>query len=269
MKHWLYLIVLIGLASCGNPTTEVEEAKQKAARAQAEVDSLRQLLENKTPKTPDGEPPQKPMRQIFEKGKLNPVDEGPLNKTWVAFEKKLRAAIIQEDVKFILDHVDPEIKANFGNDGGVADFKAMWFNDRTQTKLFFQILERLLDLGGTYDNKDRQIYTMPYVFTTWPEDYDAFQYAAIVGEGVRMRDEPSTKGARIGSLSYDIVRLTGNQTDDFDTIGRDSYPWMELELADGTKGWVWAKYVYSPIDFRAGWEQTEDSWQLFFFVAGD
>ncbi|MEM6725545.1 MAG: SH3 domain-containing protein, partial [Bacteroidota bacterium] len=270
MKHCWFFIALMILASCGNPSKEVEKAKKEAELAQAEVDSLRQLLESKTAKTPDKESPQKPIRQVFEKGKLNPVDEGPLNKTWVAFEKKLRAAIIQEDVQFILKHTDPEIKASFGDDGGLDGFKAIWFSDRNQTKSFFQILERLLDMGGTYDNKDKQIYSMPYVFTTWPEDdFDAFTYAAIVGEGVRLRDEPSTRGARIGSLSYDIVRKTGNQSDEYDTIGGDSYPWVEIELADGTTGWIWEKYVYSPIDFRAGWEQTEESWQLFFFVAGD
>lgn len=269
MKNWIIFLAIIGFAACGNPSTEVEKANKAAEIAKAEADSLRLLLDKTTPENPANSDPQKPIRQVFEKGKLNPVNEGPLNKEWVAFEKKLRAAIIQKDVSFILDHVDPEIKASFGDPEGVEIFKKIWFESKSQTNQFFDILERMLDLGGTFDNKNKSIYTMPYVFTTFPEDFDAFEYVAIVGEGVRMRDEPSTKGARLAALSYDIVRFKGVQSDDYDTIGGDTHRWAQIETADGTVGWVWGKYVYSPIDFRAGWEQTDDAWQLFFFVSGD
>ncbi|MEI9813344.1 MAG: hypothetical protein WDO18_12175 [Acidobacteriota bacterium] len=50
-------------------------------------------------------------------------------------------------------------------------------------------------------------YSVPYVFAKFPEDLDAFDYAAITGKGVWLRAKPSATSRGVRQLSYDIVRV--------------------------------------------------------------
>ena len=122
--------------------------------------------------------------------------------------------------------------------------------------------------GGTFD-QNGQTFIAPYTFSTFPDDYDSFEYGAITGSGVRFRKEPGLNTETIKNISYNIIKIIGT-SEKTETIQGETHPWMEVELLDGTKGYVWGKFVEVPIDFRAGFErQADGSWKMTFFLAGD
>ena len=47
------------------------------------------------------------------------------------------------------------------------------------------------------------------------------------------------------------------------------YLWLKVETLGGKKGFVNAKFVRSPIDYRAIFEKKSRSWKMTAFVSGD
>ena len=122
----------------------------------------------------------------------------------------------------------------------------------------------VIGAGGAYDaspdySDAEATFIAPYYFSAFPDDYDGFEYAVVVGERVRVRSAPNTESEVLAALSYAIVRIAGSPSDG----------WVQVELADGSDGFMAARYVKSLIGYRAGFEKINGRWRIFFFLAGD
>lgn len=192
-------------------------------------------------------------------GKLLPTDEAVRDPQLFAFRAQLQAAVARHDVQAVLDVVHPNIKNSFGGSDGFEEFKKKWKLQDGESALWAE-LGTVLALGGSFRDKDN--FVAPYVFSRWPKRFDAFQHAAVVGTGVRVRSQPGAHGAILASLTFDIVQVEPTSPDLPDD-------WTPVKLRDGRKGYIASRYVRSPIDYRAFLSRENGRWRLNFFVAGD
>lgn len=202
---------------------------------------------------------------------VKPVDEGPKDASFLAFRTKLIAAAEKKDVNHIISILDPKITSSFGGHVGISDFKDFWKINDKNSKFWDEFL-RVMKNGGKFDGKGYGSFTAPYLFSTMPSDLDQFDYHAIFGNKVNLREQPNTNARVINQLSYNIVKIdeeaavkrkTGSGEWDWE------YDWHKVETLGGQKGWIKAEYVRSSIDYRAGFEKKRGVWKMTFFVAGD
>lgn len=183
------------------------------------------------------------------------------------FLTELTLAVGKKDKDFILSHMNPNMLNSFGGDGGIEEFKMFWDFDDENTK-FWGTVERILRLGGSSYTGENNYYTIPYVFTDWPDTIDAFEHYAIIGENVNIRNAPNIENTEvIGQLSYHIVQHLDTTATEEDQNG---FRWYHVATMDNSlSGYVYGKYVVSPIDYRMGFEKTEKGWIISLLVAGD
>lgn len=210
-----------------------------------------------------------PTKAVFEKGKLYPEDGASLDTSFFIYRGQMLEAVGKKDFLALLPMLDKNIKCSFGTCEGKAGFAELWQLDNPEkvaASELWPILERVLTNGGAFDQENR--FVAPYIFSNWSESYDAFEYGLIAGGGVRMRASPDLGSKILKNLSHDIVKILDTQGPD-ETIGGETFPWIQVETLDGTMGYVWGKFVASSIDFRAGFEKDAEGWGMTFFLAGD
>ena len=195
--------------------------------------------------------------------KLYPVDEASRVPSFFVFRARLLEALQQRDASFVVSVLSPNIKNGFGGKDGVAEFKQGWKLERPDSK-FWKTMMGVLALGGSFDGDDS--FTAPYTFSKFPEDFDAFEYGVIVGENVRVRKEPRLDGQVIGTLSFDVVKVTSWASKQ---SAGNKQEWVSVSPADDAKGYVAKEFIRSPIDYRAIFEKKDGKWQLAAFVSGD
>lgn len=189
---------------------------------------------------------------------LLPADQAPRLPDFLAFRTQLQSAISRRDVQAVTAVLHPDVKLSFGGDDGVSAFAPLWTPTAPDTKLW-ETLATVLALGGTFEGDS--IFTAPYVFTNWPHDLDAFDYAAIIGKGVRVRRAPSDTAAVVATLDYAIVETLESATNESS--------WVPVRIAGGHRGYVHRRYIRSPIDYRVRFVKRDGRWQMVFFLAGD
>lgn len=196
---------------------------------------------------------------------VRPVDEGKRDKSFSEFRNKLIEAVKKRDKKYLLSILDPNIKASFGGDDGIKDFKAMWKIDSSKTKLWDELL-KVLSNGGTFI--DKKTFAAPYSFNAFPDDLDVFEYQMIFGNNVNLRAKPDLSAKVVTQLSYNIVKVDYEKS-----VSEGSeeplYKWLKITTLGGKTGFVSAEFVRSPIDFRAIFEKIKGKWMMTAFVAGD
>ena len=202
--------------------------------------------------------------------RLYPVDEGVKDASFARFRRELRAAVKRRDTQFVLRILDPAIMNSFGGNCGVADFREQWHPERPRSELW-PTLDEILSLGGSFSVGESasccdpnatgvvREFCAPYVFSCFPDDLEGYEYMAITGRSVRLRQKPSLRSRVIGTLTYEIVRYSGEES------GR----WVGIVTCGGRHGYVSARYVRSPIDYRARFGQVKGHWVMKALVAGD
>lgn len=198
--------------------------------------------------------------------RLHPIDEGQKDPSFHGFRQKLLEAISRKDAKFLLSVVDPNIQISFGGEEGFKAFREFWKPEDANSEVW-NTLAQLLRLGGTFGESKNEFWA-PYVFTRFPEDYDGFDFSAIIAKDVDVRSEPNDKAPMLASLSYDIVlNLSGSGSSE--AKNKADTNWVLIRLPDGREGFVSAQFIRSPTDYRAGFKKTGGNWLLTHLVAGD
>jgi hypothetical protein len=199
--------------------------------------------------------------------KLYPVDEGAKDASFKAFRDKLIGAVRQRNTRFVLAVLHPNVRLSFGDQSGVKDFREMWKPDSRDSELWKE-LSTILSLGGTFSTSEgRRVFWAPYTFSSFPDDLDAFEYAPIIGENVRVRSLPDATAPIVTNLSYDIVKATFSEpgaSKDGNAPG-----WVRVVIPDGRNGYVAKRYVRSAVDYRIGFERIRGKWLITAFIAGD
>ena len=133
---------------------------------------------------------------------LPPIDEAAQRPAFFAFRARLQDAIARRDPEAILQAVHPDVRTSFGEGGGLEDFRRQWRPDAPDSPLW-ATLGSVLSLGGSFAADGS--FRAPYVFSRWPDDVDAFEHMAVVGESVRVREGPALDAPVVGSVSFGIV----------------------------------------------------------------
>jgi hypothetical protein len=202
---------------------------------------------------------------VAQVAKLLPVDEAAKDPSFFIFRAQLLKVIQQRDSASLYNNVSTRIQNTFGGDDGIAAFKRIWTPERSSTKIWIELLT-VLALGGKFE--DERTFMAPYTFSNFPDEFDAFEYGAIIGENVRVRQKPGTDNPTIKTLSFDILRVTDWNWTELKTRG-EKRRWVTVSLADGRQGYVASEYIRSPVDYRAIFNKQNGKWLMTAFVAGD
>ena len=206
-----------------------------------------------------------------EERKVLPVDEGKQDASFSAFREKTLQAAKRRDVKYILSIVDANITNTFGDSNGINEFKKLWKLGSLQSEFWNEFITVLTNGGAFFKRPgapEEKIFQAPYTFTQFPEDLDAIEHQTIFGNNVNLRSKPETNAPVVASLSYNIVKVDFENSVK-DANKEDKYLWLKVETLGGKTGFVNAKYVRSPIDYRAVFEKRNGKWKMITFVAGD
>ncbi len=197
---------------------------------------------------------------------INQIDQDPSLKKTI---QQLKKIIQRKNVSGLKQYIDENIKIGFGTENGKTAFINHWNLNSTDTddSEIWQELNRILDLGGVFFNDNS--FSMPYVFDHFPANYDIFEFSAITGENVHMREEPNLKGKILASLSYEIVKLYANEDNKMEEVNGEKYPWIKIMRTNNEVGYVYGKYVRSPSDYRIFLEKQNGKWIITTFLAGD
>lgn len=195
--------------------------------------------------------------------KLHPYDDASRDPSFFIFRAQLLEAIQQRDASFVISILSPNIKNSFGGNDGVSEFRKYWKLERSDSK-FWNTMIKVLALGGSFSGETS--FMAPYIYSKFPDEFDAFEYGVVIGENVNVRKEPKLSGQVMSTLSYDIVKVA-----DWKPINEagKKQAWVTVSLTGDVKGYIAADYIRSPIDYRAIFEKKNGKWQLTAFVAGD
>jgi hypothetical protein len=208
--------------------------------------------------------------EAYDGPRLAPVDEADQNPDFRQFRDRLITAVNKQDVGFLKQHVHANIKYSFGATDGMTGFLEFWQLDADPEKSeIWTELGKVLALGGAFYNQEKSSFIAPYVFSRFPDEYDAFLHVAAVTDNVDVYAEPDESSSVITRLNHNIVKVYPGETQEF--AGQTSHEetkWTKIELPSGY-GFVNAEYVRSPIDYRAMFTNKDGVWKMTFFVAGD
>lgn len=188
---------------------------------------------------------------------LKPVDEGAQQSSFLNFRNQLLKTIERKDVKGLLAVVNKDIKSSFGVENGIEGFKQLWKLNQPATSKVWAELSTVLKMGGSFSNKNT--FVAPYVFSNWPENIDAFDYAAVIAKNVNIRAKPTLNAAVLKTVSYEILPIKFS----------DNLHWVTVGLANGKQGYIASQYIRSSVDYRTFFEKINGRWQMTVFVAGD
>lgn len=195
---------------------------------------------------------------------LVPRDDGASDPSFLTFRGRLIEAVGARDTATVLAVLDPAIHLTFGDARGIADFRELWLSGTPPDgEPLWTVLGHVLGMGSVAH--DEGFVTVPYVFGAWPDDVDPFEHGAIAGEHVRVRAAPNTEADVLATLTYTVVPIT---TWWYDDDGRRR-EWIGIRLEDGREGFVAGDYLWSAVDYRAGFEKRDGQWRMTFFIAGD
>ena len=189
--------------------------------------------------------------------KLPPVDQCSRDAGFKAFHSSLKQAVAKRDQAAFMKLVAPDVLVNFGGDKGHATFVKQWEISSSKSELWRQF-DAILPLGCARVESARVIPSLAGQFDS-DQDDDVFELAVVVGPGAKLRKALAKDSPAIATLSWDVVRPLSNEGE----------TQTKVRLKDGREGWLWAKEVRSPIDYRASIEKRKGKWMITAFVAGD
>lgn len=207
---------------------------------------------------------------LNQKGKkVIPIDQAEVNSDFFTFRQELQKALENKDLDFLLSHLDDNIKLTFGGRYGKQDFIKLWnLSENPENSDVWQTLLEVIKLGGKFADNQRTSFIAPYTFLA-EEIEDPFEDMIIIGENITVRKTPSLQGKILGFLSYDVVKVVYGANSPSETINGETHPWIKIKTTEGVTGYVYGKYIRSPIDYRVDFVKTGNTWKMVFFIAGD
>ena len=198
-------------------------------------------------------------------------DDAPKDASLFAFRNDLLKAVRAHDLNALLAALDPTILNGFDGQEGIDAFKAKWkLNENPDASPVWRELGEALRLGGKLNKGDKELFFIaPYVYYALPDEFDETEYGIVVGEGVNVRAKPDENSDSVAKVGRIVVRLYAEEKQTEAKIGNESFPWRKVGLPDGTTGYIWGKYVRSPLDYRAGFSNQTGQWKMNYFLVGD
>jgi hypothetical protein len=189
---------------------------------------------------------------------LLPVDDAAKRPDFFSFRAQLQVIVAGRDVEGLMAVVARDVKNSFGGNDGADAFRETWKPAESDSQVWRE-LATVLSLGGAFLD---ETFVAPYVFSRWPDRYDAFDHVALVAANVRVRAAARDDAPVLTSMSFAILPLAQIK----EPVGKT---WTAVRLPDGRNGFVASPLARSPIAYRAIFARRDGRWQLVTFVAGD
>jgi hypothetical protein len=190
------------------------------------------------------------------------IDEGKSDPQFALFRDNLIHAIKSDNLEWATNRISSDIKFSFGAEGGKQDLLESWAGTPEAKRSFYSELLTVLALGGQFKSYDsRRYFVAPYVFSAWPDEFDAFEYMAVIGKDRAVFAGPDATLKPEATLAFTIVKRR------YPPDAKEG--WVNIEYDTDKWGWIDEGSVRSPIDHRAMFEKRRGSYYLVTFVAGD
>ncbi len=214
-------------------------------------------------------------------GRLILEDEAVPGSDFYQFRAQLREAVRNRNAEFV-NSIIPETGLGIGF--SVPQTRENLNLDDPQARLWL-MLEKAVAIGCSPvenpppDNSDAvsEMWVCPNVADAFsrqvppPNSADGVSWmmerVVVVGENVNVRSQPSLDSEAIATLSNEVVQVDRDRQlpQTFDPI--DS--WTAIRLGDDREGYVYNRYVYPPLDYRALFSKINGEWQLQAMPGGD
>ena len=204
-----------------------------------------------------------------------PVDEAGEVPEFAAWREGLIDAVRRRDTEAVVALADPNISLSYGDSDGHDTFRA-WLNGMPNAswtgEYYWQQLEQVLTLGGTWEDRDdgKRHFCAPYTYTAeLPPEMDLFDVLMVVEPDAPLYSGPSAEEPVVATLDYDIATITDNPGMDPDQPEKPY--WIGIRTADGAhEGYVDSRAVRFAVDYRACFTEGPDgTWIWDLFIAGD
>ena len=207
----------------------------------------------------------------FKKFQLMPQDDSVKDKEFSNFITKFKKDVKSRNIDSLKKSISADITWNFGDNGGIKGFIKNWNLDKNpKNSPFWDEIDKVLSLGSAFYNEEKTSHAFPYLFVTFPADYDQYEFAALTGKKVNIRKEASSKAAVIETLDYEIVKpVASPDPRKKETVGGFRGEWIEVTTASGKTGYVFSRFIHSSIWYRAIFEKKGKAWILTAFISGD
>jgi hypothetical protein len=206
-----------------------------------------------------GEQPPAADKACVEKGGANPqlppVDDAASKPDFLQYRARLQMAVARRDINAVVDASDPDIRLGFADGSEGTNVLRKLLAEQPE---LWEELRLVLASGGSFPMPTA--FAAPYVYSNWPDRFEAFECVAVTGKNVHVRAAPQRDAPVIVSVSYSIVRLLAKSDDNM---------WAQVELGDGRTGYIWDDFVRSPVNYRAFFNLIDGRWRMTAFIEGD
>lgn len=192
--------------------------------------------------------------------RLFPVDQAKQDPLLLQFRAHLLDVAKRRDVSGLQAVMAANITCSFGGDGGIEECLEIW-GVRQKNSPMWAFMTQTLRLGGSFLGSRH--FIAPYTSSEFPEGLSSFDHFVVTKPRSALRAAPNSNARVIEYMNYDIVRGL-----DMDTRPADR-PWHYVRSATSKQGFVSARDVRSPADFRLYLEKNDDRWVIMSIIAGD
>lgn len=148
--------------------------------------------------------------------KILPIDESGSDPTLVTFIRNLKKIVSNKDTTGLFQLFDTAIIVSYGGGiYGIEEFSKNWELDKPDKSELWPILNKILSMGGTWENDEGQYFCIPYAqsnkaFSKYKYEFDWYFTAVCISPKVIVYHEPKSTSIKLAILSYDIVEIDPN-----------------------------------------------------------
>jgi len=207
----------------------------------------------------------------FKKFQLMPKDDAAADKEFSLFIQKFKKDVKDKKFESLKKSIAPDVLYEIESVDGLKGFIKTWKLDKNPKKSDFWFeMDRILSMGSAYYNDEKTAHAYPYLFVTFPTDYDSYEYMAVTGKKVNVRKTPDAKAPVVETIDYEIVKPMHVEPEPKnDIIGGIKGTWIMVKTGSGKEGYIFNQFLHSPLGYRAIFEKRDGRWMLTIFLAGD
>jgi hypothetical protein len=145
--------------------------------------------------------------------KILPIDESGSDLSLVEFISNLKKIVSRKDTSGLFKSLDTAIIVSHGGGiYGIDEFSKKWKLDELDKSELWSILNKLLSLGGTWENDEGKYFCIPYTqsnkaFNNYNYDFNWYFTAVCISPEAIVYKEPNTTSKKLSTLNYDIVEM--------------------------------------------------------------
>jgi hypothetical protein len=199
--------------------------------------------------------------------KILPIDESGSDPSLVAFINNLKKIVSNKDTSGLFKSLDTAIVVSYGGGVyGIKEFSKNWELNEPDKSELWKILNRILNMGGTWENDEKKYFCIPYAqsnkaFSKYKYDFDWYFTAVCTSPKVTVYKEPKTTSIELATLSYDIVEM------DPDFMKAD---FTKIHTIDKkVQGYVKTSDLIYSVDQKLVIKKIDDNWKITAFAPFD